>query len=238
MNVENNNILYRFEDLIEAEVVTRLSRVTVLAQAGDARFLCHLRNTGRLHDLIYEGARILVIPKPSKRTHALILGCPIDHRATLIDTYLQARCFEEAVKKGLVRWLRGMILDRRDVKLGGSRIDYRIRRKNEHGYLELKSAVYLDTRDNYAMYPDSPSKRGRRHIIALTNIARKKRAIITFIAAHPLATGFKPCVEGDPEIPILLRRAVENGVEIYAVKMFIDENFNVVFDNDSIPIKL
>ena len=238
MSLEERRVLHHFGNLFEAEVVARLSRVTVLAQAGDARFLCHLRNTGRLYDVIYEGARIIVMPKPSKRTHAVVIGSPVNSKAALLDTYYQARCFEEAVRRGLIGWLDGFTIAKRDTTLRGVRIDYKIRRGREQCYLELKSAVYLDASDNYAMYPDAPSTRGRRHIEVLTKIAKRNRSIITFITAHPLAVGFKPCNEGDPEIQGLLRRAVEEGVEVYAVKMFIDENMDVVLESDNIPVKL
>ncbi len=225
-------------DVIEAEVIARLSRVSVLAETDGVRFLCHLRNTGRLHDYIYQGARILVQPNPRGKTHAIVIGAPYGERAAILDTYTQARCFEDACINNVVSWLKPHRIDEKEITVYGSRIDYGLKdNAGRRGYLELKSAVYLD-KDRYAMYPDSPSLRGRRHVETLMRIAKRSRAVISFVAAHPDAIGFKPCVEGDPIMSELLRKANRMGVEMHAVKMFMTLDGSVIFAEDDIPIKL
>ncbi len=234
-------VLGKVEDVFLAFVIGRMSRVSVLAEAEGARFLCHLRNTGRLRDFIYEGAPILVQPRPRGRTHALLIGAPVEGGgAALLDTYLQSRYFEKAIAINAVSWFSGYSLLKRDAKIMGSRIDYLIKNSNgRRGYMELKSAVYLDSSDGYAMYPDTVSERGRKHMRLLTKLAKRSRkVIITFLAAHPRAVGFKPCVEGDPLMPSLLREARDNGVELKAVRLYIDSGLNVVMDNDNLPIKI
>ncbi|HID05135.1 MAG TPA: hypothetical protein EYP20_04960 [Aigarchaeota archaeon] len=188
----NKVVLGRVDDVFLAFVVDRLSRVSVLAEAEGARFLCHLRNTGRLPDFIYEGAPILVQPRPRGRTHALLVGAPVEGGgAALLDTYMQSRYFEKALSVNAVSWFSGYSLLKRDVKVMDSRIDYLIRGgRGRRGYMELKSAVYLDHSDGYAMYPDTVSERGRRHVKLLAKLARRGgRVIITFLACHPRAVG-------------------------------------------------
>ena len=241
LSLNSYTILGELSDVFVAYVVGRLSRVSVLAEAEGARFLCHLRNTGRLHDFIYEGAPILVQPKPRRRTHALLVGAPVeDGRAALLDTYMQARFFEKAHKLDAISWLRGCEIVKRDAKLMGSRIDYLIKdSKGRRCYLELKSAVYLDPGDKHAMYPDTVSERGRRHVKLLSKFARRGvRVVIAFLAAHPMAVGFKPCREGDPLMPELLKEARESGVELRALRLYINQGLKVVMDSDNLPVKL
>ncbi|MEM1632317.1 MAG: DNA/RNA nuclease SfsA, partial [Thermofilum sp.] len=100
----------------------------------------------------------------------------------------------------------------------------------------LKSAVLRE--GPYAMYPDCPTLRGRRHIRELTELARSGwRALIVFIAAAPGVSAFKPYERGDPEVARLLRQAKESGVLLRAVSMHYDPALSaVVLDNPSLQV--
>jgi len=223
-------------NLVPASVVERRSRVTLVAEVEGQRLLCHLRNTGRLLDYIYPGAKVLVTPKLHGQTQATVIGATVGEDAAIIDPYTQARCFEWGVERGAVSWLRPFRLGRREVFLAGSRIDYLLTgNRGSRGFLELKSAVFLDS-DRFAMYPDCRSERGRRHVRLFMKMATKGRMVIVFVAAHPWAVGFKPSVEGDPVLTELLRSAHARGVELRAVKMHIDAAGRVVWDDDDLPI--
>jgi len=222
-------------ELQPAKVVKRLSRVTVLIWLGGKELKAHIRNTGRLLDLIYPGSDVLVQLRRNGITRASIVGVRAVNGAALVDTYLQARAFEKACELGKISWLRPYRIAKKEVKINGSRIDYELYADGiGKGYLELKSAVYLS--DGYAMYPDSPTVRGRRHILLMKELAKAFRSVITFVAAHPSAKGFKPCKSGDPVIARLLEDAKMCGVEIRAVKVHITEESTVVLDDDNLPV--
>ena len=61
---------------------------------------------------------------------------------------------------------------------------------------------------------------------------------MTFIAAHPSAEAFTPDVESDPELASELFRAVEEGVEVYAVKMALLYDGSVVLMNPQLPVDI
>jgi sugar fermentation stimulation protein A len=72
----------------------------------------------------------------------------------------------------------------------------------------------------------------------LVDAARRGlRAIIAFISAHPLCTGFRPCCEVDPQLCTMLREAWKAGVEVYALKMHLRRD-EVILDTDSLPVRL
>ncbi|MCS7145304.1 MAG: DNA/RNA nuclease SfsA [Nitrososphaerota archaeon] len=220
--------------------VRRLNRFVVEAEAaGGGRGLLHLRNTGRLLDLVYPGARLLYEPRPRRRTAGVVVGVEVGGGlAALIDPPTQVAVFEEAWRRGLIGWLRGWGMAGREAVYRGSRLDYLLNGPGgASGVMEVKSAVYLSG-GGFCMYPDTVSARGRRHVDVLVEGRREGlRAVIAFVAAHPLCTGFRPCCEVDPILCEKLRRAVEAGVEVRAVKMHL-EGGEVLLDSDDLPVSL
>ncbi len=231
------HVLLRLE-LEEAAALQRLNRFVVEAATQSGTLRLHTRNTGRLHDLIYPGSTLLYAPRRRGKTSGLIVGVVVEgEAAAIIDPATQAAAFEMAWERGLVGWLRGWRASAREAWYRGSRIDYAIEGPGGRGLLELKSAVYL-SREGLCMYPDTVSERGRRHVEALAEAARSGlRAVIAFIAAHPLCTGFRPCCEVDPQLCAKLREASEAGVEVYATKMHLRRG-QVILDSDNIPVSL
>ncbi len=220
------------------KVLKRVSRVSILASTGSRTILLHLSNTGKLHDIIYEGATIYALLRKAPKTEGKVVGAPADDGASLIDTRLQARCFEKACRDGNISWLKPYNILDREYILGRSRLDYLIGTPDgRRGVMELKSAVYMAD-DGVAMYPDTVSVRGREHIRLLTRLDRNLRRVLVFIAANPLARGFRPCYEADPMLRDLLLDALRSGVEVRAVKMALYENGWIYLVDDNLPTSL
>jgi len=228
--------------LFRVEVYTaifkrRLNRFLVQAINQNGPLSLHLNNTGRLNDLLWDGVKILYRPIEARKCVGRVVGVILNGQAALIDTALQARAFEEAFSKGLVSWLHGYKLVSKDVLIRGHRIDYLFKSGYGRLYLELKSAVMLG-RNGAAMYPDTVSERGRKHIRLLTSIASKSNAAIVFMAAHPKAKFFTPYDEGDPQIRILLLEAVRRGVMARAVKLYMRVDGMVIWITSNLPVVL
>jgi sugar fermentation stimulation protein A len=224
--------------LTPVKVLRRVSRVSVLASNGGRIMLLHLTNTGKLQDIIYEGATVLAVLRKASKTDGVVVGAPAGDGASLLDTRIQASCFEKACAGGCISWLRPYGILDREYPVGGSRLDYLIGSPDgRRGVMELKSAVYMDG-DGVAMYPDTVSIRGREHIRLLTKLPKRFRRVLVFIAAHPDARIFRPCHEADPIIRDLLITAVGSGVEVRAVKMAIYGDGVVCLVDDNLPITL
>lgn len=230
--------VFRFDRLEGAVAVRRLNKFVVEAAAGGEVLRLHVRNTGRLPELLYPGARLLYEPRRGLRTAGVIIGVEVDDTAALIDPPTQVTVFEEAWRRGLISWLRGWRMVGRETPYRGSRIDYLLEGPGgAGGVMEAKSAVYL-SEERLCMYPDTVSVRGRRHVEALS-AARSEglRAVIVFVAAHPLCRGFRPCCEIDPTLCDMLKKAREEGVEVRAVKMHLEDG-DVLLDSPDLPVEL
>jgi sugar fermentation stimulation protein A len=106
------------------------------------------------------------------------------------------------------------------------------------GYLELKSAVFHDGSGN-CMYPDVPSERGRRHLKVLEAIASQgMRAVMVFVAAHPLCRSFRPCASCDPIFANELKEAGRRSVEVRAVGMALKADGSIYLTSGDLPVSL
>ncbi|QOJ78637.1 DNA/RNA nuclease SfsA [Infirmifilum lucidum] len=206
-------------------IVERLNRFVVEVRVGGKLSLARITNTGRLRDYLVAGRVGYCLPNRGKTNYRLVAVEDLAG-AALIDTDLQMKSFEAALRAGALRWAPCEIISR-SPRVGSSRLDYLLRCRGTNKYVELKSAVLRD--GDFAMYPDCPTLRGRRHISELIGLAEKGiKAMIVFVAALPGVRAFKPYREGDPEVSVLLGKAVELGVEVRAFSIHYDPDASVV----------
>lgn len=220
----------------ECVFIERENRFVGLARCNGRITRIHINNTGRLTDLLTSGAEILCTEIRAPKTPLRVVGTRVRGDVwTLIDTKLQERAFIVSVEGNHIPWLAGYRVVRRDLDLGGVKIDLLLRSPgiDREALVELKSAVYYRSSDRSARYPDTISIRGRRHVEALTNNSQYDRYLV-FIAGHPDAELFGPS-EVDPLLPMLLRRASEAGVSVKAVKIYIDGG-SIVLSNPDLPV--
>lgn len=228
----------KLDGLRKYTIVRRENRFVVTVKNDNMIKRALLRNTGRLHDLIQHGYTALCLDRSEGKTDCEILGVLVDdERAALVDPYTQASVLELAARNKFIPWLNAWHIERREVTVGRSRLDYRITDGKHEGYMELKSAAYCD--GYYAMYPDCPSERGLRHIKALAYLNTcGYRTIIAFVAAHPNAKAFKPNAQAHEQLASKLSSVHGKGVEVHAVKIFLDTDGNILLPDPDLPVEL
>ena len=231
-------LLLGLAGVVPCTIVRRVNRfvVEILVSGRGAR--AYINNTGRLSEYLVEGRKGFCLRSSGTKTKYRLFAVEDMGSAALVDTRLQMSAFEKAVELSLLPWLEGCAVRRRDYRLGESVIDYMLSCPRGDFLVEVKSAVLRQ--GDYAMYPDCPTQRGRRHIAALTSYVRSGgRAAIVFIAALPYVRAFKPYAEGDPEILSLLREAASSGVLIKALAMHFDPALSaIVLDDPDLTVEL
>lgn len=230
--------LINISGAVECTILERINRFTVEISQGGSKTRAYLCNTGRLTDYLKRGSKGFCTAQTRGKL-ALRLFAVLDvGGAAIVDTQLQMQAFERAVMLGLIPWLSGWEIAKRNVKLYGSTIDYLFKAYGNQLFLEVKSAVLRE--DSLALYPDCPSPRGQRHIDALTRFAEAGgMGVILFVAALPGVNGFKPYRKGDPKIAELLKRAAASGVAIRALSMhFCPENSAIHLDDPTLPVEI
>ena len=231
--------LLSIQDPVECTIVARLNRFVVEVQIGDCRYRASTNNTGRLLDFVVPGRKAFCTShtRPMKTDFSLF-AVEDSVAGALIDTQLQMRAFENGLSLGCIPWLEGFRMAKRNVRLGLSVVDYLLELGGQETYLEVKSAVLRD--GEYAMYPDCPSARGRRHVRDLAGHARTGgKAVILFIAALPGVAAFKPNLLADPELQQLLVDARKAGVALKALNIIYEpDDSSVRMVNPDVPVEL
>ncbi|MBS3787294.1 DNA/RNA nuclease SfsA [Candidatus Bipolaricaulota bacterium] len=224
-------------DLFTAGVVERDSRVTVLASTGNQKFRGHLRNTGRLEDLIYPGATVVCKWKKSGKTDARVIGAVNDGSYVLLDTNIQEKFFGEILKDGALEWCPSEREIISQVSFEEKRFDFGVKTKEGMGYIELKSAVTCE--NGWASYPDAPSKRGLEHVKLLEKLSLSGHpAYVVFIVTHPDCDRFRPNGKIQPEMVNQLRSARRAGVKVFGIKMILTEDGEILLEDRDVPVSL
>lgn len=227
--------------VIECTFLKRLNRFVGLVNINGEIKRALITNTGRLEEFMVPGRKVFCIPKSGGKTDFVLVAFEdLGGKGAIIDTRTQAKAFERALELGLISWLRNCRIKRKEIRVGKSRLDYLFECPSGEVYAEMKSAV-LRGGDNgeYAMYPDCPSIRGRKHIRELIKLKEEGNgAMIFFIGALPGVKKFRPYEKGDAEITRLLREAREGGVEIRALCISMLQNGDVVLENDDLEVEV
>ena len=238
MNDRADEIL-RLNDVEECIILERLNRFLVKILLNGAVLRAYICNTGRLPDYIVEGKRGFCIRHEGRlKSDCRLFAVEDGDSAAIIDTQLQMQALERLIASKMISWSRFCRILRRNVRLKNSVVDYLLDCNGEEAYMEVKSAILR--RGGYAMYPDCPSQRGRRHIREIAEHVRSGgRGTILFIAAIPNVEAFKPNISADPEIGHLLKEAVKFGVIIKAIEMHYDPRSHFIrVLNDDLHVEI
>ncbi len=215
--------LVKVDGLVRCVVRRRLNRFTVQVEIKGELYKAHITNTGRLQEFIKSGNRGVLVPINGAKLLYRLIGVKKRNYYALIDTRLQNSAFEIMIDKGLIPWLRGFKLVKRNPRVGDSLLDFMLVDENgEKVFIETKSAV-LEGNNGEAMYPDCPTERGRRHILRIIEMRKKGiNAMIVFISGLRDALCFKPYDKGDPMIPELLRELyILDSSSIRAISIYL-----------------
>jgi sugar fermentation stimulation protein A len=232
--------LIRIENPQECRIIERLNRFVVLIEHDGTVYRAHITNTGRLLEFMVKGQKAFCFKTQQQHHHRGKTDCrlfAIEDRGlgALIDTWLQMKAFEDALERHLIPWLAGCHMLKRNAVLGASRsrIDYLLDCQGKQVYLEVKSAVLRD--GAYAMYPDCPTERGRKHVRELTSYASEGgTGIVVFVAALPYVRAFTPNRAADAKLYDALEVAHASGVDVRAMGLYYnpDDGWVYLFEQD------
>ncbi len=203
--------------LKQGRLVRRLHRFVAEVVIEGHTTLAHVPNSGRLGELLVEGASVYVHPasRPDRKTAYDLLLVRFADRLVSIDSRVPAAIAAEAL---LARGVPPAPLAeelQREVRVADSRIDLWLRGAGEAWLIEVKGCTLVA--DGTALFPDAPTSRGRRHLECLADAAaRGLRAMVLFVVQRDDACRFRPNTTGDPEFADALARAIRAGVEVAA----------------------
>jgi len=203
--------------LKEAIFLSRDNRFRVTVELDGERARVYLPNPGRLEEVLRPGQRLLLRPATTKgrKTAYDVLLADLQGTLVSVDARLPNLLVEEALRQERLRPFRGYDTMQREVQHGESRLDFALEGRGQRCFVEVKSVTLVC--GGVALFPDVPTLRGQRHVEALRRaVAEGERAAILFVVQRGDAHAFAPHDQADPALGRALRRAVEEGAEVYA----------------------
>lgn len=204
----------QYTNISEAVFLRRPNRflADVLVDGHEERV--HVKNTGRLRELLVPDARVLLNrgSTPGRKTVYDLVSVWLGETLVNVDSQAPNRIAAEYLKAHC----HGLTGLRAEAACGASRFDFCGVCEGHPFYLEVKGITLV--RDGTALFPDAPTERGLKHIRELTALKRNGTDTgVLFIIQRDDAVSFSPNRETQPAFALALREAAEAGVSVSAV---------------------
>jgi sugar fermentation stimulation protein A len=199
----------------------------------------HCPNPGRLQGLNQEGleVRLSRSDNPARKleyTWELVQG-PNDVWVG-VNTMRSNSIVQAGIKAGRIKELSGYPTLRGEVAVHkSSRLDFLLSGRGPDCYLEVKNVTLVESGTAY--FPDAVTNRGARHMQVLTDLKLAgHRAVVLFLVQRSDGRRLSPADHIDPNYGQALRRAVSEGVEVYAYRAKVAESGIAI--SGPIPVEL
>ena len=209
--------LIRLHERFERGVfLSRLNRFMVEVEVHGKTALAHLPNSGRLLTVLVPNAEVFLIrqPRTGRKSGYDLFAVQRSHVPIIVDTRFSSVAARTSVQKGLIKSLKGYRVVKENTRVNGSLLDLLLQRGKQKFFLEIKCVTHVA--DKVAMFPDAPTKRGRKHVNTLIRLVEQGYdSGILFSVQRPDAEKIRPYREIDPMFEQILREAVEKGVKVF-----------------------
>lgn len=211
--------------LVPGVLLRRYKRFLADVRLDDgSEVVAHCPNTGSMRAVDLPGCRVWLSPsdKASRKlawTWELIELPQQEGPPAMVSVHTGRanRIVEEALREGRVGALADYAEIRREARVEGARLDFRLHHPDRgSAFVEVKQ-VTLKEADGHGYFPDAVSERARRHLHALVHLAGQgHRAVLLFCVAHQGIGDVAPAVHLDPLYASTLLDVAARGVEVLA----------------------
>ncbi|MDC3234034.1 DNA/RNA nuclease SfsA [Prochlorococcus sp. AH-716-A06] len=222
-----NDRIIEFEPLIEGILIKRYKRFLADIQIDNGEIVtAHCANTGPMKGLLNEGAKVR-ISFSSSTTRKLpwtweqvkVIGSDNKEVWVGINTLFANKLIRKVIEQNLFKDKLGEIAEiKSEVPYGKdkkSRIDFLLTPKssnpdNRNIYVEVKNTTW--TKNNVALFPDTETKRGQKHLIELKGLIPESKSVLVPCITRKDIDYFAPGDESDPLYGVLFRESISAGM--------------------------
>ena len=222
-------------NLIHGKFIERPNRFVVVFETEPSLTeTAHLRDPGRLKELLIPGAKLLLRkakPNPKRKTKYDVIAVFNQDIWVLINSGFHSDIAADLIESELIKELSNYSILRREYTYGKSRIDFLLTNQEKFKMLlEVKGCTLVEK--GLAKFPDAPTLRGKKHLEELSHsIGDGFKAAALFLIIRNDAKEFTPNTAMDPDFSSALGSAMENGVFIIAY------SFKNIYKNHSLYVK-
>lgn len=231
-----------YEDMERGVFLGRPNRFVAEVELHGERVCCHVKNTGRLKELLIPGTIVWVqhCEKAERKTKYSLITVekpgPAGERVLVnIDSQAPNEAAAAWITRGADGLFRDLTLLKREKKFGNSRFDLYFETAERKYFMEVKG-VTLDA-DGVAKFPDAPTKRGVKHMEELMAAAEAGyEAYLLFVIQMKGICAFAPNEDTHPDFGRVLRAAELAGVHILARDCVVTEDAMTI--DREVPVRL
>ena len=221
-NSRFKRVLYTYPQLYSGILVKRYKRFFADIQLDTGEMItAHCPNTGPMTGVCQIGAPVLVSfhDNPKRKLSYTWETIEIDRVWIGINTALPNKLIKIALEQQLFPELGRYQTIRSEVVYGHdnrSRIDFLLTDDTRSIYLEVKNTTW--SIDDVAIFPDTETTRGQKHLRELIDVMPEHRAVMLYLINRGDKTKFSPGDTTDPTYAQLLRTAISKGLEVLACR--------------------
>lgn len=202
-----------YENTVQGIFARRINRFTAEVLIDGQSELVHVKNTGRLRELLLPKAKV-TLQKASDSNRKTAYDLISVYRPELQWVNIDSLAPNALMKQELQNL--GYDLVRPEYTYGDSRIDFYMERDGEKFLTEVKGCTLAsESNPGVGMFPDAPTERGVKHLQELTKAAGEGyHCSIAFVIQMNGIHLVLPNVETRPEFKEALVSAAKAGVQI------------------------
>lgn len=210
----------KYENTVHGIFECRPNRFTAKVSIEGKTETVHVKNTGRLGELLLPGARVVLkrAENPDRKTGYDLISVYKENLGWVnIDSQVPNKVVLEWLKKQDFTFIKP------EFRYGASRLDFYMEKGGEKYLMEVKGCT-LEI-GGKGFFPDSVSSRAKRHELELAGAAAKGFHCITaFVIAMEGIDEVSPNAEKDPEFAAALEYAKAHGVEVWHFSCHVTED--------------
>jgi sugar fermentation stimulation protein A len=174
----------------------------------------HVHDPGRLKELLYPGNVVLIKREDNtnRKTKYDLIAAKKENEFVLVNSKYH-RYIAEKILKNKYDNIKA------EVKYRNSRIDFLAEDKI---WIEIKGCTL--SKNNVALFPDAPTKRGLKHLNELIELKEKGYEAHIYFLIFAKALYFSPNYETDPNFSNKLYEAVDKGVKVFPLLFSFKNN--------------
>lgn len=213
-----------FSQPCQGVFLRRENRFIALCEIDGRTERVHVKNTGRLRELLLPGAAVVLSHSdaPDRKTAYDLRCVQAADGWVCIDSQIPNQLAKDCLP-GLLPGLRWLQPEQR---YGASRFDFAFETDAGRGFVEVKGVTLL--RNSVALFPDAPTERGARHLRELARARQEGyEAMVLFLIQRKGARVLQPNRETHPDFANALAEAAEADVRLCAMDCRVTERETV-----------
>ena len=228
--IEIGKTILKFPPLTEGILIKRYKRFLADVELDDREIVtAHCANTGPMKGVLWPGGRVRLryAPSPKRKldwsweqaevpSHNELKKCWVGVNTSLPNKLIRLLIEENCLEKqfGPISSIKSEVVYGLE---GKSRIDLLLNpdisnKDNRKIFVEIKNTTWCD--NSLALFPDTVTKRGQKHLRELMSIYPNSRAVLIPCISRSDIEIFAPGDLADPLYGKLFREALNNGVEV------------------------